>query len=70
MLNNLQTINERTKLSWTNKKSIDYFRQVIIMCLPNTILEGDNRSYFSCGHGEHLLMANPNIKPNQCLTDI
>ena len=64
------SMKELSLVELIKKACIDYFKQVIIMYLPNTVLEGDNRSYFSCGHGEHLLMPNPNTKPNQCLTDI
>ena len=28
------------------------------MDFPDTVLEGDDRSFFSCGHGEHLLLPN------------
>ena len=30
--------------------------QVIIMDLIDTVLKGDDRSYFTFGHGEHLLL--------------
>ena len=38
------------------KACLNKSRQVITINLIDTVLEGDHRSYFTCGYEEHLLL--------------